>query len=62
MKVLHCSLEGTLISSNADLNKATSALGLPPLYLISKDTAVAFLENETAADAIIRKGNTLHDL
>ena len=59
MKVLFCSLEGTLISNNDDLNIAISALGLPPLYLLSKDTAVAFLENDIDADAIILKGNTL---
>jgi hypothetical protein len=57
MKVLFCSLQGTSIWSNCDLNKATSALGLPPLYLLSKDTALAFCDNEEDADAIIRKGN-----
>lgn len=59
MKVLFCSLEGDLISNNVDLNRATSVFGLPPLHLLSKDTAVAFLENEVDADAIIRKGKFL---
>ena len=59
MRVLFCSLEGDLISNNADLNRATSEFCLPPLHLLSKDTAVAFLENEDDADAIIRKGKIL---
>ena len=57
MTVLFCSLEGTLFLNNVDLNNATSPLDLPPLYLLSKDTAVAFLENEVDADALICKGN-----
>lgn len=58
-KVLFCELSGSLVISNAQLNSAIRAVGLPQIYLLSPRTAVTFVEDDERAASIIRKGTAI---
>ena len=58
-KVLFCELSGSLVVSNAHLNSAICALGVPQIYLLSPKTAVAFVDDDERAASIIRKGTQM---
>ena len=58
-KVLFCELSGSLVISNAQLNSAIRAVGLPQIYLLSPRTAVTFVDDDERAASIIRKGTAI---
>jgi hypothetical protein len=55
--VLFCELSGALVATTADLNKAVSNLRRPDLYMLSKETAIAFADDEEKAISLVLKGS-----
>jgi hypothetical protein len=60
--VLFCELSGALVATTADLNKVVSALRLPDLYMLSKETAIAFADDQEEAISLVLKGNSQEHL
>lgn len=56
--VLFCELSGTLVATTADLNNVVSTLHLPDLYMLSKDSAIAFADDEETAISLVLKGKS----
>jgi hypothetical protein len=56
--VLFCELSGALVATTADLNKVVSPLRLPDLYMLSKETAIAFADDQEEAISLVLKGKS----
>lgn len=56
--VLFCELSGALVATTADLNYVVSTLRLPDLYMITKESAVAFADDEETAISLVLKGKS----
>lgn len=60
--VLFCELSGELVATTAELNKVVSTLRLPDLYMLSKETAIAFADDEEKAISLVLKGSKYEHL
>jgi hypothetical protein len=60
--VLFCELSGALVATTVDLNKVVSPLRLPDLYMLSKETAIAFADDQEEAISLVLKGNSQEHL